>query len=160
MPPTMPRINCLEVQGFRAFGPDVQKLDFSSPIAVVWAPNSQGKTSLAEAFEFLLTGSIVRRELSASTQDEFADSLRNAHLPDTTPVYVAAEIIGSDGKPHQLKRTLKEDYGKKSSCVSILEIDGAPAGPTQLAALGLVLSQPPLAAPILMQHTLGYLFSA
>ena len=78
---TTPRINKIEIQGFRAFGKNAQALAFSSPIAAIWAPNSQGKTSLAEAFEFLLTGQIVRRQLMASTQDEFADALRNAHMP-------------------------------------------------------------------------------
>jgi recombinational DNA repair ATPase RecF len=75
------RINKVEIQGFRAFGRKGQTLAFGSAIAAVWAPNSQGKTSLAEAFEFLLTGEIVRRQLMASTQDEFADALRNAHMP-------------------------------------------------------------------------------
>ena len=75
-----PRIKSLSVRGFRAYGAAVQTLNLQTDIAVVWGPNSTGKTSLAEAFEFLLTGSIARRELMASSQDEFADALRNAHL--------------------------------------------------------------------------------
>ncbi len=62
-------------------------------MSVVWGPNSQGKTSLAEAFEFLSTGDTARREMLAS-------------------------------------------------------------------ALGVRLSEPSLEAPVLMQRTLGYLFSA
>ena len=157
---TSPRINRIEIQGFRAFGKNKQELVFGSPIAAVWAPNSQGKTSLAEAFEFLLTGQIVRRQLMASTQDEFADALRNAHMPAEMPVYVEAEIVGTDGTPHQVRKTLLADYAKRQDCRSSLEIDGAPASQNDLAALGIVLSQPPLAAPVLAQHTLGYLFSA
>jgi AAA domain len=157
---TNPRINRIEIQGFRAFGRNKQELVFHSPIAAVWAPNSQGKTSLAEAFEFLLTGQIVRRQLMASTQDEFADALRNAHIPAAMPVYVEAEIVGTDGTPHRVKRTLLADYAKRQDCSSALEIDGTPANQEGLAALGIVLSQPPLAAPVLAQHTLGYLFSA
>ena len=155
-----PRINSIEIQGFRAFGQTSQKLDFSSSIAAVWAPNSQGKTSLAEAFEFILTGRIVRRELMASSQDEFADALRNAHMPATQPVYVEAEIFGADGAPHTVRRTLTADYGKRQDCQSTLEIDGSAATKEDLLALGIVLSQPPLEAPVLAQHTLGYLFSA
>lgn len=78
---TLCKINQLEIQGFRAFGRNPQTLEFPSLLAAIWGPNSQGKTSLAEAVEFLLTGEIVRRALMASGQDEFADSLRNAHLP-------------------------------------------------------------------------------
>jgi hypothetical protein len=154
------RISKLEIQGFRSFGQDAQTLEFSSPLAAIWGPNSQGKTSLAEAVEFLLTGEIVRRALMASGQDEFADALRNAHLPAGTPCFVQATIIDGDGAPHTIKRTLKTDYGKKQDCETKLEIDGAAASETALAGIGIMLSQPPLRAPVLAQHTLGYLFSA
>lgn len=156
----MARLNWVEVQGFRAFGKDVQRVDLPSSIGVIWGPNSQGKTAFAEAIEFLLTGSIVRRELLASSQDEFADSLRNAHMPEKLPVFIQAEILGSDGEPHVIKRTLQTDYAKKATCSSILEVDGKGAAQSELVQLGVVLSQPPMAAPILMQHTLGYLFTA
>src|SRR6516165_1249036 len=154
------RISKLEIQGFRSFGLDTQTLEFPSPLAVVWGPNSQGKTSLAEAVEFLLTGQIVRRALMASGQDEFADALRNAHLPPGTACFVQATIMGDDGTSHTVRRMLKSDYGKKQDCETKLEIDGAAVSQTDLAGIGIVLSQPPLRAPVLAQHTLGYLFSA
>jgi hypothetical protein len=158
---TLCRISKLEIQGFRSFGRNAQTLEFPSPLAAVWGPNSQGKTSLAEAVEFLLTGQIVRRVLMASSsQDEFADALRNAHLPAGTPCFVQAAVIDADGSPHTIKRTLKTDYGKKQDCETILEIDGTVVPESGIAALGIVLSQPPLRAPVLAQHTLGYLFSA
>lgn len=154
------RISKLEILGFRAFGRSAQKLDFPSLIAAVWGPNSQGKTSLAEAVEFLLTGQIVRRALMASSQDEFADALRNAHLPPDTKPFVQATVIVPGGTERKIKRTLKTDYGKKQDCETILEIDGKTAAEADLTTLGIVLSQPPLRAPVLAQHTLGYLFSA
>jgi hypothetical protein len=154
------RIKKLEILGFRAFGRNAQTLEFPSLLAAVWGPNSQGKTSLAEAIEFLLTGQIVRRALMASGQDEFADALRNAHLPANTSPFVQATITGPDGAPRVIKRILKTDYGKKQDCETLLEIDGKPAAEADLAPLGIVLSQPPLRAPVLAQHTLGYLFSA
>ena len=156
----MPRINWVEIQGFRPFGKEPQKLIFASDVAVVWAANSQGKTSFAEAIEFLLTGSTCRCELTASAQDEFADSLRNAHMGDGIPVIVAASIRDTAGNDHILKRTLTEDYGKKHGCSSLLEIDGKAAGEKALTNLGIALGDPPLAAPVLLQHTLGFLFSA
>ena len=76
------------------------------------------------------------------------------------PVFVQAEIVDGNGKAHRVKRTLVSDYTKKGSCTSTFEIDGARADQTSLVKLGIVLSQPPMAAPVLMQHTLGYLFSA
>jgi DNA repair exonuclease SbcCD ATPase subunit len=131
----MIQITKLEVQGLRSFGAKPQTLSFSSKLAVVYGANSNGKSSLAEAVEFLLTGQIVRRELMASGQDEFADALRNAHLPAGAASYVEAEIIGADGKPHTIRRTLKTDYGKKQDCESDLQIDGKAATESGFSAL-------------------------
>lgn len=156
---TAPRVRSLSVKGFRAYGAAEQTLSLPADIAVVWGPNSKGKTSLAEALEFLLTGSIARRDLMASSQDEFADALRNAHLADSDEVYVAARIAGADGSAHEIKRVLVGDYAKRQDCTSRLEIDGKIAVETDLARLGISLSQPPLRAPVLAQHTLSYIFS-
>ena len=43
-----PRLRSLTVKGFRAYGATKQVLNLPSDIAVVWGPNSTGKTSLAE----------------------------------------------------------------------------------------------------------------
>jgi hypothetical protein len=96
----------------------------------------------------------------ASSQDEFADALRNAHLPVGTQAFVEATIMCTDGSAHTVRRVLKTDYSKKQDCETILEIDGKAASEADLAALGIILSQPPLRAPVLAQHTLGYVFSA
>ena len=57
----LPRLRKLEVQGFRSFGTGRQSFDVSETVTVLWGGNSQGKSSLAEALEFLFTGEIVRR---------------------------------------------------------------------------------------------------
>ncbi|MCL4215399.1 MAG: AAA family ATPase [Candidatus Hydrogenedentes bacterium] len=153
------RLRSLTIKGFRAFGAPAQTLNLPSDIAAVWAPNSKGKTSLAEAIEFLLTGRIVRRELMASSQDEFADALRNAHLAPGEDVYVAARIDDGTGAVHEVKRILTTDYGKRQDCQSRLEIDGIAAPAGGVAAVGIALSQPPFEAPVLAQHTLSHIFS-
>lgn len=51
------------------------------------------------------------------------------------------------------------DYAKRQDCASRLEIDGNAAREADLVALGIVLSQPPLQAPVLAQHTLSHIFS-
>lgn len=154
-----PQIRRIEVQGFRSFGAATQSAEIDAPIAVLWGQNSKGKTSLAEAVEFLLTGQTVKRELMASRHAEFADALRHAHLNDATETYVAAMLDCPDGTNRVIKRTLVRDYGKQGACVSSLTIDGFPATEDDLARLGIVLSQPPLRAPVLAQHTLNYLFT-
>jgi hypothetical protein len=153
-------INALTVSGFRSCGPTPQTLLCSTALTIVSATNSQGKTGLAEAFEFLLTGKIVRRELTASAQEEFADALRNAHLDTSHPVFVSAEVIDGSGVTHIVRRDLLSDYGRREDCKSRLTVDGKPADRATLVALGFVFSQPPLEVPVLAQHTLAYLFSA
>lgn len=157
-----PYLNKIEVQGFRSFGASIQSFELPATGAVFWGGNSQGKSSLAEAIEFLLTGQIARRELLASNKDEFTESLRNVHLEDTAPVIVSAEIVCADGQMRLLKRTLTEDYKRGSqSCASTLEIDGRLSQQQDIEdKLGIKLFQPPLSAPVLAQHTLSYIFSA
>jgi hypothetical protein len=157
-----PQISRIELQGFRSFGKTRQIFDPSPTVSVLWGGNSQGKTSFAEALEFLLTGQIARRELQTSMKDEFAEALRNAHIGDG-PVVVEAQIWCSDGKARRLTRTLVEDYrrGSAAGCASRLEIDGKVCTEEEIErTLGLRLSHAPLRAPVLGQNTLGYVFSA
>ena len=65
----------------------------------------------------------------------------------------------ADDTAHYIRRVLTSDYAKKQNCTSCLEIDGALAVEADLAKLGIALSQPPLQAPVLAQHTLSYIFS-
>ncbi|GIV04160.1 MAG: hypothetical protein KatS3mg015_2990 [Fimbriimonadales bacterium] len=154
----MPKIKRLEIKGFRAFGRQLQVLEFRGPMAIIWGPNSQGKTSLAEAIEFLLTGKTARRELVASAKREFAEALRNAHLPDDEPVIVSADIEDAAGRVRRVERRLLRDYTGRDPCQSELTIDGGAAA--DLTPVGIRLSQPPLEAPVLMPHTLRYVVSA
>lgn len=154
----MPKIRWLEIEGFRAFGATRQRLEFSSNLQLLWGPNSQGKTSAAEAFEFLLTGGTVRRESLGSAKAEFNGCLRNVHLSTDAPVYVAAGVEDGDGVVHDVKRMLLSDYTAQDDCTSTLTIDGQPA--QDLGALGFRMSEPPLQAPILMQHTVRFVVSA
>ena len=86
----MPRIDRLSIQGFRSFGPAVETLEFDCLLSAIWGANSEGKTSLAEAIEFLFTGDIARRQLLSSAVDEFENALRNAHLPADCETYAEA----------------------------------------------------------------------
>ena len=157
----LPRLRKLEVQGFRSFGTGRQSFDVSETVTVLWGGNSQGKSSLAEALEFLFTGEIVRRELLASQKDEFADSLRNAHIPAATPVTVEATIDCPDGVSRRLRRSLVDDFKGSTACTSRIEIDGKASSDGDLfKQLGVKLMPAPLRAPVLAQHTLGYIFSA
>jgi hypothetical protein len=146
------------VCGFRSYGPGAQRLELTAPLAVVHADNSQGKTSLAEAVEFLFTGATTRRLLLGGSPSEFQDALRNAHLPPGSPVYVELGLDDGTGTVRVLRRELTRDYHGASDCISRLTLDGAPAA--NVTDAGLALSDPPLAAPVLLEHTLRYAVSA
>lgn len=152
------RVLYLEVCGFRSFGSASQRLELTAPLAVVHADNSQGKTSLAEAVEFLYTGATTRRLLLGGSPSEFQDALRNAHLPVGSPVYVELGLDDGSGATRVLHRELICDYHGASDCTSTLTLDGSVVD--SVAEAGLVLSDPPLAAPVLIEHTLRYAVSA
>ncbi len=152
------RATHLEVCGFRSYGTEAQRLQLDAPLAVVHADNSQGKTSLAEAVKFLLTGATSRRLLCGGSPSEFEGALRNAHLPSTGPVYVELGLDNGSGVVRVLRRELTSDYRGASDCTSSLTLDGTHIGGVTNA--GLTLSDPPLAAPVLLEHTLRYAVSA
>ena len=152
------RLARLEIQGFRSFGPTTEQIDFEGEFAVIYGPNSQGKTSLAEAVEFLLTGSTARRQMVSSAVREFRDALRNAHLEPENEVFVRGTFVTDTGETRVAERRLTRDYGGQGTCVSALTVDGEPAA--NISAIGLRLSQAPIAAPVLMQHTLRHVISA
>ena len=60
----------LDVRGFRAFGTVPAHFELDAPLTVAHGGNSQGKTSLAEAVEFLLSGYSSRRELLGGAKAE------------------------------------------------------------------------------------------
>jgi hypothetical protein len=133
-------------------------LEFEHDLAVILGTNSQGKTSIIEALEFMFTGSSSRRELLGS-KGEHEGALRCAHLPAAdSEMWVAAVIETPDGVEHQVRRTLVADYGFAEGCRSTLTIDGVPAA--SLAVLGYPLSRPPLGAPVLLHHALRYAIAA
>ncbi len=158
-----PRIKRIAITGFRGFGSVQQTAEPSETVSVFWGGNSNGKTSFSEAIEFLLTGQIARRELLAGAKDEFADSLRNAHIDEQAIVSVDVVLVDSAGNDRTVRRELQEDYqrGNAAGCVSLLTIDGKLATEGDLeSSLGLTLFPAPLQAPVLSQHSLGFLFSS
>lgn len=153
----MPRIKRIEVGGFRSFGGS-QELVFEGPCAVVSGANSQGKTAVAEAVEFLFTGQTIRRELLGGAKAEFDQSLRNVHRDTDCPVWVEADIEDDGGDQHRVRRELISDYTAQDDCTTRLLVDGTEA--PDFEGLGFPLADPPLIAPVLLQHSLRFALSA
>ena len=148
----------IEVEGFRAFGTEAQRIDLSSSLTILTAENSQGKTSLAEAIEWLLTGCTSRRDLHSGAKAEFIGSLRNVHAPANCPVRVTAHIDLDGSRAVTIERVLTADYHGSTPCSSILRADGTEI--TSIDAIGFPLSRGKLPAPVLLQHVLRYVLSA
>lgn len=150
----------IEVCGFRSYGPAAQRIDLAKPLTVIHGHNSQGKTSLVEAVEFLFTGTTSRRLLTGGSPSEFENSLRNAHLGPEEKVYVELGLapIGGATKLRILRRELVSDFRNAEDCTSTLTLDGLPIG--SVVEAGIALSNPPLAAPVLLEHSLRYAVSA
>lgn len=152
------QLEWIEVRGFRAFGLIAQKIEMSSTLTIIRAENSQGKTSLSEAVEFLLTGTTSRRLLHNGAKAEFDGCLRNAHLAANEDVWVQAQFKLNDGTTTLVKRLLTHDYDGATECQSELSRDGNPI--SSIEEIGLNLSGHNLAAPVLQQHVLGFVAAA
>jgi hypothetical protein len=152
------RLLCLRVRGFRSYGTETREVDLDAPLAVVKGDNSEGKTAAAEALEFLFTGSSSRRDLFGGAKAEYDRMLANVHLPeDDVGVWVEVDIRCADGVVRTVRRVLTADYSPTSDCVSTLTVDGQHAA--DLDVLGIPFGDPPLAAPVLLQHNLRYVLS-
>src|SRR5579871_1901416 len=66
------------VRGFRGFN-EARAIPIHKQITLISAPNSHGKTSISEGFEWLLYGSTSKVAL-AESKDEYKGSYRNIHL--------------------------------------------------------------------------------
>lgn len=152
-----PRLEWIEVRGFRAFGSEARRLDLTSRLIVIHAGNSHGKTSLAEAAEWLITGRSSRRDLFGGAKAEYNASLRNVHLPPDGPVWVAAGVRDADGNLRTARRDLVADFSGSADCESQLTVDGHEA--TSFDLLGFEPDSDAIAAPVLLQHTLRHVLS-
>lgn len=73
------RIKRIAVAGFRGFNEE-RVIDFHNRLTLIYAPNSYGKTSISEAFEFLLYG-VTSKVEAADSKEEYKGSCRNLHFP-------------------------------------------------------------------------------
>lgn len=110
---------------FRGFGPS-EWHDLDANLVVLYGANGHGKTSLAEAIEWLLYGMTRRRERGeALSQRDYQGSYRNAHAPAEERTSVEAVFRQADGSTVTLRRDLI--IGARNIESSMTYIDGARA---------------------------------
>lgn len=99
------KINSILIRGFRGFNEE-REIHFNDKLTLIYAPNSYGKTSISEAFEWLLYGSTSKVE-RAKSKLEFRGSYRNVHYSKEEPPRVKLKAYQA-GKPLMLTASLHE----------------------------------------------------
>ena len=105
------RVKNLTVQGFRGFNEE-RSIDFHTDLTLIYAPNSYGKTSISESFEWLLYGYTSTVE-KADYREEYKGSYRNRHLPEGIQPSVTASFLDRAGNEVKFTGTLLADEAMK-----------------------------------------------
>jgi len=91
------RLLGLTVRNFRGFGPAVDEIDLAADLILGYGPNGHGKTSLAEAIEWLFYGTTKRRLRGDDySKAEYANTFANAHGGTPTEVTLRVRLDGQD----------------------------------------------------------------
>lgn len=88
------KLRRIEIAGFRGFN-DAQEVELDGDLIIVSGANHTGKTSLAEALEWLFFGYTVRchRGKHQYSSLEYRDVYRNIHCPEDKGTYVELEAL-------------------------------------------------------------------
>lgn len=140
---------------FRGFRNLTEPINLFGSLIVIDGRNSSGKTSLAEAFEWLLTGQLIRRRMQQfGDARELENCITNQFKPEDEETFVEATFVTESNKQFILKRVLRRDYGATQTSIpeSILYLDGKEFTlQAEKAYLDSLFAGIP---PILMQHSL------
>ena len=153
------KLKSVQAHYFRGFREGHSQVDLGEDLIVIEGRNSSGKTSLAEALEWLFSGSLSRRESNkAGSARELENCIANRFRPSNEKTWVSATFVDNsqngDTKCFNLRRILKEDYGKtkKETCNSVLFLnDKELSRGEERQILDRFFAGVP---PLLMQHTL------
>ncbi|MBE3123816.1 MAG: AAA family ATPase [Planctomycetes bacterium] len=132
---------------FRGFG-NADWINLDAGLVVLHGPNGQGKTSLAEAVEWLLYGNTKRRERGETlSQRDYHGSYRNAHAPAGATTSVEAVLRAPNGSEHTVRRELMARA--RNAETSRMFVD---ENPTELTAIG--ISSDEVFSPVISQDGL------
>jgi len=137
------RLKRIKIAGFRGFN-DEQEVELDSDLLIVSGDNHTGKTSLAEALEWLFFGYTVRcrRGKDQYSKREYRDIYRNIHYPGDKRVYVELEAFHQDNAI-ALRRELIDAEDSQAY------LNGQPID--DFTALGF---SPTASCPVIAQHAL------
>ncbi len=98
------RLDFVEMCGYRGFR-DVARITFGRGFTVITGRNGVGKSTVCDAVEFAITGSIDKYSVEKAAKESLSDYLwwRGEGVPEAH--YVIASFVGDDGKPFTITRT-------------------------------------------------------
>ncbi|HGM6729194.1 TPA: AAA family ATPase [Stenotrophomonas maltophilia] len=98
------RLDFIEVCGFRGFR-DLVRINFGRGFTVITGRNGVGKSTLCDAVEFAITGSIDKYTFEKAAKESLSDYLwwRGDGVPNAH--YVTASFVDDSGKPFTITRT-------------------------------------------------------
>ncbi len=98
------RLDFIEICGFRGFR-DLVRINFGRGFTVITGRNGVGKSTLCDAVEFAIIGSIDKYAVEKAAKESLSDYLwwRGEGVPKAH--YVTASFIDDDGKPFTITRT-------------------------------------------------------
>nr|WP_315594882.1 AAA family ATPase [uncultured Cupriavidus sp.] len=98
------RLNFIEICGFRGFR-DLVRINFGRGFTVITGRNGVGKSTLCDAFEFAITGSVDKYAVQKAAKESLSDYLwwRGEGVPEAH--YVTASFVDDNGTPFTITRT-------------------------------------------------------
>jgi len=107
------RLNFMEACGFRGFR-DLVRVNFGRGFTVITGRNGVGKSTVCDAVEFAITGSIDKYAVEKAAKERLSDYLwwRGEGVPKAH--YVTASFVDDNGKPFTITRT-RESGSNRSS---------------------------------------------
>ena len=146
------RLVDIKVSHFRGFGDSICSINLDGNLALFYGPNGFGKTSLAEAIEWLLYGSTKRRKRGDSlSKTEYKDTYPNVHKEESEPVMVTATILAEDGRKYTISRQMYDGSEESFTLVDGRRADFRDIGVVPLEDYYPVVAQHELQSFILTQ---------
>jgi len=137
------RIKNITIHGFRGFN-ESRTIDFHEQLTLIYAPNSYGKTSISEAFEWLLYEETSKVKM-ADSKEEYKGSYRNCHLLESMDPSVVVRCLDETHEVEYEATLSSDDVVRRF--VDGREVESWPFEE--------YLSKAP--APFILQHALKYL---
>ncbi|MFC2054332.1 AAA family ATPase [Chloroflexota bacterium] len=143
------RLAQLRPHYFRAFG-DNSAIRFSDNLTIFLGGNGSGKSSLAEALEWLFFGYTKRRRKGDEySKNEYKGSYVHSACPIGEVPYAEATVVFPDGLEHLLKRTISLDTnGYPIDDSSEISFDGTRI--QDFSDVGIIYNE--AHCPIVVQH--------